>query len=140
MKKLALTLALVAALGAVATAQPYPRDDVRRYDDRNIYRDNRGEYHWQVVERRVWVPTQRIGSGIFGRVIPGHYEVRRDRVKVYHGRGRHPHGMPPGQRKKYYDRDDRRWNDRDDDRWDDRDERWERDRRDDRRWNNDYRG
>lgn len=115
-------MALFAAFGA-ASAQWYPRDDgYRQYDERTVYRDNNGSYHWQVVERRVWIPTHRVG-GIFGRTIPGHYEIRRDRVKIYHHNyqdrwNRHPHGMPPGQRKKYDD-DDRRYDDRRDrERWD----------------------
>ena len=129
MKKIVLTLALIAAIGAVK-AQRYSRDDIRRYDERGVYTDDRGDYHWQVIERRVWIPTHSV-RGLFGsRTIPGHYEMRTERVKVYHYRqGRrpqHPHGMPPGQRKKmndgrYYERDrdynypyddNRNWNDR----------------------------
>ena len=112
MKKILLTLALFAAIGA-ANAQSRHYD--RGHNDRGIYSDNRGDYHWQVVERRVWIPTQR--TGIFGsRVIPGHYEIRRERVKVYHRdrrHNKHPHGMPPGQRKKYQNNryDDRRYYD-----------------------------
>jgi hypothetical protein len=79
-------------------------------------------------ERRVWIPEQRT-RGIFGigsRTIPGHYEMRTERVKVYLNGGKknkkgHPHGMPPGQRKKL--------NDRYDDRYDSRDRRYD-DRRD----------
>lgn len=105
MKKILLSLALIAALGS-ASGQSYSRNEIRRYDEREICRDNNGSYHWQVRERRVWVPARRTGGTIFGRIIPAHYEVRADRVKVYHRRDRdnyrrHPHGMPPGQRKKY---------------------------------------
>lgn len=131
MKKILLTAALFVAFGA-ASAQWSPRDnDYRRYDERSVYRDNNGSYHWQVVERRVWIPTHRVG-GIFGRTIPGHYEIRRDRIKVYHNRydnrydsrrSKHPHGMPPGQRKKYEK------NNRDDDHWEDRNWNNDRDRR-----------
>ena len=159
MRKFLLSLAFFAALGASSVyADRNPDRDriIRRYDESRIYQDSRGEYHWQVIEREVWIPTRRVGT-IFGtRTIPGHYEVRQQRVKVYHrnsrnynpynqrgnqynkGKKGHPHGMPPGQRKKYDDRygdyknrdNDRRretypWETRDndrrrnDDRWDD---------------------
>lgn len=103
---------------------------IRRYDERAIYRDARGEYHWQVIERELWFPEQRIRTVWGSRVIPGHYEVRHQRIKVYHRSGRynnyryndrtyqykgkngHPNGMPPGQWKKQDDRYDR---DREDD-------------------------
>lgn len=130
MRKFLLSLAFFAALGASSVyANRNPARDriVRSYDERAIYSDGRGPYHWQIIEREVWVPARRVG-GLFGsRVIPGHYEIRRQRVKVYHsnryynrGRNSHPHGMPPGQRKKQndrYNKDDRRYdNDRRDDR------------------------
>lgn len=127
MKKLITLTAIFVALGATAVEAQTWRTDKPRYEDNRVYRDNRGEYYWKVIERRVWIPEQRKKS-IFGtKVIPGHYEVRHDRVKVYR-RDRykkHPHGMPPGQRKKWdrdrndqrrdhdrdRDRDNRRWND-----------------------------
>ena len=104
----------VAIMANSATAQQ--REDVvsRTYEP-GIYSDQGGEYRWQVVERRVWIPEYQT-RGVFGvgsRTIPGHYEMRTDRVKVYtngsrdgnyrggdRGKGNHPHGMPPGQRKK----------------------------------------
>ncbi|HEY1025155.1 MAG TPA: hypothetical protein VGE26_08330 [Sphingobacteriaceae bacterium] len=114
MRKLFTIAAFMVALGATAAqAQTWRGDDHRRYEDNRVYRDNRGEYSWRVVERRVWIPEYRKKT-IFGtKVIPGHYEIRRDRVKVYNRDRyrRHPHGMPPGQRKKWEDRHDR--NDRD---------------------------
>jgi hypothetical protein len=85
------------------------------------YRDEQGEYRYETREERVWIPEQRTGGifGVGGRTIPGHYETRTNQVKVYYdqngnpinrdrqygeGRkgweGKHPHGMPPGQRKK----------------------------------------
>lgn len=140
MRKFLFSLAFFAALGASSVyAKEIPDRDriVRRYDENGIYRDGRGVYHWQIIEREVWVPSRRVG-GIFGsRTIPGHYEVQRQRVKIYHrdsryrdnrydqGRNGHPHGMPPGQRKKHDDRYEHRRNDNDrryDDRWDNRDD------------------
>lgn len=83
--------------------------------------DAQGEYRYETRQERVWVPERRT-AGIFGvgaRTIPGHYETRDTQVKVYRDRngnvinrndrydekrkgweGKHPHGMPPGQRKK----------------------------------------
>ncbi|WP_207534993.1 hypothetical protein [Desertivirga arenae] len=103
MKKVILTL-LVAATGFVsANAQD------------GVYRDQQGEYHYETRDQQVWVPEQRVGGifGVGGRTIPGHYETRSQQVKVYnrypnspYGQGqkgwagKHPHGMPPGQRKK----------------------------------------
>lgn len=128
MKKILLTMALFAAIGAVS-AQSNRNDNCQRYDEREVFQDHNGSYHWQVSEQRVWIPTQRVGGSIFGRTIPGHYETRTDRQKIYHydnnryGRSKHPHGMPPGQRKKYAM--NQRW---DDSRRDnDRDRRWSRD-------------
>ncbi|WP_207427835.1 hypothetical protein [Pedobacter sp. SYSU D00535] len=107
MKKLLLTL-LVVASGILATNAQSSR----------TYRDERGEYHYETRERRVWIPEQRVGGilGVGSRTIPGHYEMRNEQVKVYHddrnrhdqdyrfrqqgSEGKHPHGMPPGQRKK----------------------------------------
>ena len=99
------------------------------------YRDDQGEYRYETREERVWVPEQRTGGifGVGGRTIPGHYETRSTQVKVYRDQngnpinqngqygeqrkgweGKHPHGMPPGQRKKQgqnsngnYERNDR---------------------------------
>ncbi|HEY0055723.1 MAG TPA: hypothetical protein VGB63_10230 [Pedobacter sp.] len=84
-------------------------------------RDEQGEYRYETRQERVWVPERRTGGifGVGGRTIPGHYEVQDRQVKVYRDRdgnpinrderygekrkgweGKHPHGMPPGQRKK----------------------------------------
>ena len=100
MKKLLFTTLLAAGIVA-ANAQ-----------DRT-YQDNEGDYHYETKDQQVWIPEQRVGGifGVGGRVIPGHYETRREQVKVYNNnhqtfggekgwRGKHPHGMPPGQRKK----------------------------------------
>ena len=106
MKKLLFTF-LVAAMGiASASAQT------------GVYQDEQGEYRYETRQERVWVPEQRTGGifGVGGRTIPGHYETRSEQVKVYNNRnnndarynntnekgwaGKHPHGMPPGQRKK----------------------------------------
>lgn len=117
MRKFLLSLAFFVALGASSVyADRNPAKDriVNRYDERAVYRDSRGLYHWQIIEREIWVPARRV-AGLFGpRIIRGHYEIRRQRVKVYHSnryyeqrRSSHPHGMPPGQRKKqdkHYDR------------------------------------
>ncbi len=116
MKRLIYFLAVFAALTANSAMAQYNRDQVvnRSYEP-GVYNDDRGEYRWQIIERRVWIPEYRTRGilGIGTRVIPGHYEMRTDRVKVYtnsgndgygksnNGRkGNHPHGMPPGQRKK----------------------------------------
>ena len=85
------------------------------------YTDEQGTYRYETREERVWVPEQRTGGifGVGGRTIPGHYETQQRQVKVYTDRngnrvntdgqygeknkgweGKHPHGMPPGQRKK----------------------------------------
>ena len=134
-------MAFFAALGASSVYAGNPDRDriIRRYDERGVYQDSRGEYHWQVIEREVWIPERRVGTVLGTRVIPGHYEVRQQRIKVYHNTGRynneryydrgkqyqkgkngHPHGMPPGQRKKQ----DGRYNDRDRD-YDRRDREYE---------------
>jgi hypothetical protein len=130
MKKLFTLAVLLAALGATSVSAQTWRDDDRRYDDdpryadNRSYRDARGEYHWQTVERRVWIPERRV-RGLFGtRVIPGHYEMRHERIKVYHRQSRRHH-MPYGQAKKRWDNDRRdrdRCNDRD--HHHDRDGRW----------------
>lgn len=116
MKKSFYLLALFAALTA-NSAIAQNRGEVRnRYYERGSYNDDRGDYRWQVVERRVWVPGYRTQGvfGIGGRNVPGHYETRTERVRVYtnksrsnhyydnkgRGKSKHPHGMPPGQRKK----------------------------------------
>lgn len=135
MRRILLLAALFVALGATTSSAQYnnTRDrEERRVTEPGVYQDDRGEYQWQTVERRVWIPERRT-AGIFGigsRTIPGHYEMRTDRVKVYRNdrdrdrnaqsgtqrkgwEGKHPHGMPPGQRKKL---ENRRDNDRDDDR------------------------
>lgn len=143
MRRILLLAVLFVALGTTTSSAQYSssRDRVeRRVTEPGIYQDDRGSYQWQTVERRVWIPERRT-SGVFGigsRRIPGHYEMRTQRVKVYrnsndrNGRyatkgkgweGKHPHGMPPGQRKKLENRnDDRRYDDRryDDRRYDDR--------------------
>ncbi|NEU07089.1 hypothetical protein GZH53_02080 [Flavihumibacter sp. R14] len=138
MRRTLLLAALFVALGATTSSAQYSnRDRVeRRVTQPGVYQDERGDYQWQTVERRVWIPERRT-SGVFGigsRTIPGHYEMRTERIKVYRNanrnnqygnqrrgwEGKHPHGMPPGQRKKLesrryddrYDRNDR--NDRDD--------------------------
>ncbi|MDF3077981.1 MAG: hypothetical protein K0S09_1870 [Sphingobacteriaceae bacterium] len=92
---------------------------ISRTDDPNVYTDQGGQYHWQTVEKRVWIDTYE-KSTLFGKkTVPGHYEVVTDRLKIYHNgsqynqngqydngqkqpgwAGKHPHGMPPGQRKK----------------------------------------
>ncbi|HEY0897143.1 MAG TPA: hypothetical protein VGE15_11375, partial [Sphingobacteriaceae bacterium] len=100
MKKLLTLAVFFTVLGATSVSGQTWRDDDRRYADNTTYRDDRGDYHWKVVERRVWIPERRV-RGLFGsRVIPGHYEIRRDRVKVYH-RSKH---YPYGQAKKKWDR------------------------------------
>ena len=120
-------------MGVSTSKAQYTRDDnereTRRYEP-GVYQDERGEYRWQTTESRVWIPEYRT-PGIFGigsRIIPGHYEVRStNRVKVYSRsgydnrqegwNGKHPHGMPPGQRKKMQKNrnyDDQRWNNNDD--------------------------
>ncbi|MBC8052521.1 MAG: hypothetical protein H7Y13_05615 [Sphingobacteriaceae bacterium] len=132
MRKFLFSLVFFAALGTSSVyADRNPERDriIRRYDERNVYYDSRGEYHWQVIEREVWIPERRVRTVIGTRVIPGRYEVRAQRIKVYHNSGRyrndnryydrdnsynrgkksHPHGMPPGQRKKQ----DNRYDDRD---------------------------
>lgn len=122
-------------------------------------RDAQGEYEYQTREERVWVPEQRTGGifGVGGRTIPGHYETRTRQVKVYRDRngnpvnqdgqygqgrrgweGRHPHGMPPGQRKKAqrnnrdYDNRDGRYDRNNDGVIDERDRVYDRDNDDDR--------
>lgn len=143
--------ALFVALGATtSSAQNRTRDRVNsRITLPGVYEDDRGEYQWQTVERRVWIPERRT-AGIFGigsRTIPGHYELRTERVKVYRRdrnsrdvdqregwEGKHPHGMPPGQRKKLENRrSDEYKNDRyDNEDRDDNDHRDDRNHRDDR--------
>lgn len=138
MKRVIILVALFAALGTTNTQAQYRQDQtVWGSNDNTVYRDERGEYRWEIRERRVWIPEYRT-AGIFGigsRRIPGHYEMRRERVKAYLGKNKkqHPHGMPPGQRKKYderydprYERNDRYENDRR--RGDRDDDRYERDR------------
>ena len=135
MRKIIIMVALFVALGATTVNAQYSNrsQTERRNTEPGIYQDERGEYQWQTVERRVWVPERRT-AGIFGigsRRIPGHYEYRNERVKVYRDRdgeysnqrsgweGKHPHGMPPGQRKKL----ENRRNDRDhDDRYRERED------------------
>ena len=150
MKKVIILVALFAALGTTDTQAQYRQDQTvwgSNENDNNVYTDGRGDYRWEMRERRVWIPEYRT-TGIFG--------IGRERTKVYLGQNRqngqygkqhpqHPHGMPPGQRKKMgnggYDPryegrrdDDRQYDDR---RYDDRryDERRDDDRRyDDRRY------
>lgn len=136
MKKILIILALFAASGTISTQAQYRQTPtILGANDDAIYRDDRGEYRWEIRERRVWIPEYRTRGilGVGGRTIPGHYEMRRERVKVYLNGQRnkkgHPHGMPPGQRKKMDRRYDDRYDDRDR-RYDDRDRRYEdRDRR-----------
>lgn len=155
MKRIFTLLILFVALGVSTSKAQYTRDnnenETRRYEP-GVYQDDRGEYRWQTVERRVWIPEYRT-PGIFGigsRIIPGHYEMRTSRVRVYTDSnyenrqqgwvGKHPHGMPPGQRKKMQrnrEENDQRWNNEDEDHHsnkrkgnrhdDDRDEREDRD-------------
>jgi hypothetical protein len=137
MKRIFTLLILFVALGVSTSQAQYTRNnnenekETRRYEP-GVYQDERGEYRWQTIERRVWIPEYRT-PGIFGigsRTIPGHYEVRStNRVKVYtnseyenrqqsQGEKKHPHGMPPGQRKKMQKNrndNDQRWNNEDDD-------------------------
>lgn len=109
-KKVLTGMFLFAALGiyeANAQLQVYI-EPVKYANNVNNYDDN---YHYETRERRVWIPEQRV-PGLFGigtRTIPGHYEIRTERIKVYDNQynksskgweGKHPHGMPPGQRKK----------------------------------------
>ncbi len=108
MKKLIILVILFAALGTTDTQAQYRQEQtVWGQNDQNVYRDDRGEYRYEMRERRVWIPEYQT-AGIFGigrRRVPGHYEMRNERVRVYIGqnnqnRKQHPHGMPPGQRKK----------------------------------------
>lgn len=149
MNKKAIMLSLFVTLGAAtidnASAQQVNLPEIlrgNRVDESKVYQDDRGTYHYETRERRVWVPEQRT-RGVFGtRTEPGHYETIREQVKIYHNRNNdrndrnnrdndygdsegyknkkgkkgHPHGMPPGQRKKQGDRD----RDDDDDRYEDR--------------------
>ena len=92
-------------------------------------RDEQGSYRYETRQERVWIPEQRTGGifGVGGRTIPGHYETRDREVKVYTDQngnpvnqngdydrqgkgweGKHPHGMPPGQRKKQGQSNDNR--------------------------------
>ncbi len=109
-------LALFAALIASNASAQNREEVINRTYEPGIYNDERGEYRWQVIERRVWIPEYQTRGvlGVGRRIIPGHYEMRTDRVKVYINdsrngdyddkgkgkKGKHPHGMPPGQRKK----------------------------------------
>ena len=112
MIKVIYMLVVFAALTTNPAIAQYNREEVisRTYEP-GVFNDGGGEYRWQVIERRVWIPEYQ-SRGIFGvgsRTIPGHYEMRTDRVKIYtnsrngdykKSKGKHPHGMPPGQRKK----------------------------------------
>ncbi|MDP2413665.1 hypothetical protein [Daejeonella sp.] len=114
MKKLIILVILFAALGTTDTQAQYRQGQtVWGQNDQNVYRDDRGEYRYEVRERRVWIPEYRT-AGIFGigsRRVPGHYEMRNERVRVYSDQNRkqHPHGMPPGQRKKSNNNYDQRY-------------------------------
>lgn len=146
MKKILIILALFAASGTMsAEAQYRETPTVWGANDNTVYRDDRGEYRWEIRQRRVWIPEYRTRGilGVGARTIPGHYEMRNERVKVYLNGGNnrnkkgHPHGMPPGQRKKMdgryderYETRDRRYEDRDR-RYDDRDRRYDGRERDD---------
>ncbi len=123
---LALFVAITANTASAQYSNNNSRDQViSRTDDPTVYTDNGGEYHWQTVEKRVWIPEYQT-QGVLGvgrRTVPAHYEMRTERVKVYNngrqynengqygqngqqlpgqqGWGTHnPNGMPPGQRKK----------------------------------------
>jgi len=135
MKKAIILVALFVALGTTNSQAQYRQEQTvwglsdRRSNDRNVYRDDRGEYRYEMRERRVWIPEYRTGGifGVGGRRVPGHYEMRNERVKVYtrqnnQNKKQHPHGMPPGQRKKSDNRYDTRYDERSqsDDRYDDR--------------------
>ncbi len=109
--------------------------------------DAQGEYRYETRQERVWIPERRTG-GIFGvgsRTIPGHYETRDTQVKVYRDRngnpinqngqygdkrkgweGKHPHGMPPGQRKKAQGNRDRDYDRNNDGVINERDRRYDR--------------
>lgn len=125
MKRILIVVALFAATGTMSTQAQYRQSQsVYVRNDGSVYRDNRGDYRWEIRERRVWIPEYRT-AGIFGigsRRVPGHYEMRAERVKIYLGgnnyRKSHPHGMPPGQRKKMNSRYDNRYDNRFDDRYD----------------------
>lgn len=142
MKKAIILVALFAALGTTYSQAQYRQEQtVWGSNDNNVYRDDRGEYRYEMRERRVWIPEYRTGGifGVGGRRVPGHYEMRNERVKVYIGqnyqnRNKHPHGMPPGQRKKSDNRYDSRYDERNrsDDRYEDRN----RDNSDDVRYEN----
>jgi hypothetical protein len=88
MKKILIAIVLFAATGTMSTQAQYRQtQSVYVSNDGSIYRDNRGEYRWEIRERRVWIPEYRT-AGIFGigsRRVPGHYEMRAERVKVYLG-------------------------------------------------------
>ena len=144
MKKILIILALFAASGTMTTQAQYRQTEtVWGANDGTIQRDERGEYRWEMRERRVWIPEYRTRGvlGVGSRTIPGHYEMRRERVKVYlNGQNNnnkkkgHPHGMPPGQRKKMGERyDDRNDRNREYDNRRDRDDDDRRDRRYDNR-------
>ncbi|MDP3468186.1 MAG: hypothetical protein Q8S11_07610 [Daejeonella sp.] len=126
MKKLIILAILFAALGTTKTQAQYRQvQTVWGQTDQKVYRDNRGEYRYEIRERRVWIPEYRT-AGIFGigsRRVPGHYEMRNERVRVYtrQNRNQHPHGMPPGQRKKSNNNYDQRYGrDKHDDNYGDR--------------------
>lgn len=136
MKRILSLLILFVALGVSNANAQYDNRDTRnqkttRVFEPGVFQDEGGEYRWARVETRVWVPERRT-TGIFGigaRTIPGHYEVintRREKVYTrdrnnqsgeYKKSGKkHPHGMPPGQRKKM------QGNGHDNDRWDNEDD------------------
>lgn len=108
MRRIMLMVPLFVALGATAKSETYTsRSTEKRIDAQGAYHNGHDDYYWETVERRVWVPSSRTRFGIDIRIIPGHYEVRREKVKVYRPRhddyyySKHPHGMPPGQYKKW---------------------------------------
>ena len=112
MKKLFFTMLMAVSISAVSAQD-------------KTYRDDNGDYHYETKDQQVWIPEQRTAGifGVGGRTIPGHYETRRDQLKVYHNdyqttgqngwQGKHPHGMPPGQRKKLQNNTNRNWSDQD---------------------------
>lgn len=132
MKRILILFVLFAAIGTMDSQAQYRQEPtVWGSNDGQVYSDERGEYRWEMRERRVWIPEYRTRGilGVGARTIPGHYEMRNERVKVYlrgdrdNNKKGHPHGMPPGQRKKLGKYDDNRG-------YEDRNDRYERNDRD----------
>ena len=136
MKRIIILFVLFAAIGTMDSQAQYRQEPtVWGSNDGQIQSDERGEYRWEMRERRVWIPEYRTRGilGVGARTIPGHYEMRNERVKVYlkgerdNNKKDHPHGMPPGQRKKLDKYGDNRGNEDRNDRYErnDRDRRYE---------------